>query len=308
MAWSVGRMAAKYEYDPYGNITGPDADGDGNIAEEAGPYAAVNPFRFSTKFLDAETGLYYYGYRYYSPRLGRWINRDPIEEEGGPNLHSFVTNGPLDRIDSFGLQESTGAGGGVGTGGTLSALREAAGRAINAVRSADCNQIHIAASYARQAIQMYAQMVETLIAAGTYDHLDVSPLDAALQAAQVAAEIRCGLRKPAASNPPAPGTPSGAPGKPSATPKPDEKPKPKQDNGACPKKDEKPHRPKDPDPKTCTCVCPLVGDVPKSCPQFASATTKGNRGSTIDAARATLPEHCRKYLKHCQCWGGTCGN
>ncbi|MBK8915066.1 MAG: hypothetical protein IPM64_10790 [Phycisphaerales bacterium] len=79
MAWSAGRLAAKYEYDPYGNITGPDADGDGNIAEESGPYAAINPFRFSTKFLDPETGLYYYGYRYYSPRLGRWISRDPIE-------------------------------------------------------------------------------------------------------------------------------------------------------------------------------------------------------------------------------------
>ena len=40
----------------------------------------ANPFRFSTKYFDAETGLYYYGYRYYSPNLGRWISRDPIGE------------------------------------------------------------------------------------------------------------------------------------------------------------------------------------------------------------------------------------
>ncbi|MBK8915407.1 MAG: RHS repeat-associated core domain-containing protein [Phycisphaerales bacterium] len=106
MAWSAGRLAAKYEYDPYGNIVGPDADGDGNIAEESGPYAAVNPFRFSTKYLDSETGLYYYGYRYYSPRLGRWISRDPIGEYGGPGLKTFIANDPLNRLDAIGLQAS----------------------------------------------------------------------------------------------------------------------------------------------------------------------------------------------------------
>ena len=36
--------------------------------------------RFSTKYYDAEADLYYYGYRYYSPSLGRWISRDPIKE------------------------------------------------------------------------------------------------------------------------------------------------------------------------------------------------------------------------------------
>ncbi|MBK8915062.1 MAG: hypothetical protein IPM64_10770 [Phycisphaerales bacterium] len=103
MAWSAGRLAATYEYDPYGNIVGPDADGDGNIAEEAGTYADINPFRFSTKFLDAETGLYYYGYRYYSPRLGRWISRDPIGEDGGTSLYSYTLNDPLGLIDPDGL-------------------------------------------------------------------------------------------------------------------------------------------------------------------------------------------------------------
>ncbi|MBK8915194.1 MAG: hypothetical protein IPM64_11455 [Phycisphaerales bacterium] len=102
MAWATGRVAAKYEYDPYGNIVGPDADNDGNIAEEAGTYAAINPFRFSTKFLDPETGLYYYGYRYYSPRLGRWINRDPIEERGGPNVFASLGNEPTAAIDALG--------------------------------------------------------------------------------------------------------------------------------------------------------------------------------------------------------------
>lgn len=61
-------------------------------------------FRFSTKYYDVETGLYYYGYRFYSPELGRWMSRDPIEEEGDtPNLYSMVKNDPLDSYDAFDL-------------------------------------------------------------------------------------------------------------------------------------------------------------------------------------------------------------
>ena len=37
----------------------------------------------SQTFFDEATALYYYGYRYYNPELGRWINRDPIGERGG---------------------------------------------------------------------------------------------------------------------------------------------------------------------------------------------------------------------------------
>jgi len=66
---SDGSVAAHYEYDPYGNLS-----------SSYGEYAAENPFRFSTKYKDDETGLYYYGYRYYDPEMGRWINRDPIQE------------------------------------------------------------------------------------------------------------------------------------------------------------------------------------------------------------------------------------
>jgi len=66
-----GASVAHYEYDPYGNLV---------IAE--GSAAQDNPFRFSTKYLDGETGWYYYGYGYYSPELGRWTRRDPIEEQG----------------------------------------------------------------------------------------------------------------------------------------------------------------------------------------------------------------------------------
>ncbi|WP_446011594.1 RHS repeat-associated core domain-containing protein, partial [Candidatus Electrothrix sp.] len=50
------------------------------------------------------TGLYYYGYRYYSPELGRWMSRDPIGEDGGLNLYGFVGNSPLVYVDPFGQE------------------------------------------------------------------------------------------------------------------------------------------------------------------------------------------------------------
>jgi RHS repeat-associated protein len=69
--WTSGQTVAHYEYDPFGNIVA-----------STGSRAAVNRFRFSTKYQDHDTDLYYYGYRYYSPSMGRWLNRDPINENG----------------------------------------------------------------------------------------------------------------------------------------------------------------------------------------------------------------------------------
>jgi RHS repeat-associated protein len=89
---SDGSIAARYEYDPYGNLV-----------SQSGDYAEENPYRFSTKFFDSETSLYYYGYRYYLPQLGRWINRDPIGILGSVDLYEYVSNNPLNSIDIFGL-------------------------------------------------------------------------------------------------------------------------------------------------------------------------------------------------------------
>jgi RHS repeat-associated protein len=61
------------------------------------------PFAFSTKYRDSETELYYYGFRYYNPSTGRWLSRDPINEEGGLNLYAFVSNDPVDAVDILGL-------------------------------------------------------------------------------------------------------------------------------------------------------------------------------------------------------------
>ena len=49
------------------------------------------------------SGVRYYGLRYYSPSTGRWLNRDPIGENGGLGIYVFVANTPIDSFDSQGL-------------------------------------------------------------------------------------------------------------------------------------------------------------------------------------------------------------
>ncbi len=87
-----GGTFARYSYDAFGRL----------IAR-AGRRASLFRHRFSTKYFDSETGLYYYGYRFYHPVLMRWLNRDPIEENGGINLYIMSCNGLLQRYDLYGL-------------------------------------------------------------------------------------------------------------------------------------------------------------------------------------------------------------
>ena len=87
-----GNVVAAYEYDDFGRII-----------SQSGPMAEIFRIRFSSKYYDTETGLYYYGYRFYSPALMRWLNRDPIEEEGGLNLYGFCENNAVSFYDALGL-------------------------------------------------------------------------------------------------------------------------------------------------------------------------------------------------------------
>jgi RHS repeat-associated protein len=60
----------------------------------------------SAKYLDQELEWYYYGFRYYSPEMGRWVNRDPIEEDGGVNLYGFALNNAACFADCLGLRRN----------------------------------------------------------------------------------------------------------------------------------------------------------------------------------------------------------
>jgi RHS repeat-associated protein len=91
--------AATYRYDPFGNIT-----------SQSGVIASANVYRFSSKEIHVNSGMYYYLNRFYDPNLQRWINRDPIEEAGGVNLYGFVLNRPLSYVDLLGLNSLNGLG------------------------------------------------------------------------------------------------------------------------------------------------------------------------------------------------------
>lgn len=60
-------------------------------------------YRFSTKPLDVETGLYYYGYRYYDPQTGRWMSRDPIGEIGHELLYATLSTNLIEGVILFNL-------------------------------------------------------------------------------------------------------------------------------------------------------------------------------------------------------------
>jgi len=84
-------LVARYAYGPFGETV-----------SASGAMASSNPFQFSTKHMDAETGLLYYGYRYYQPSTGRWLSRDPLGERGGLNLYGYTENNPVNRTDPTG--------------------------------------------------------------------------------------------------------------------------------------------------------------------------------------------------------------
>ncbi|PIE72008.1 MAG: hypothetical protein CSA22_00015 [Deltaproteobacteria bacterium] len=87
-----GAIVASYAYDPFGKTIKAD-----------GVYATENKFKFSTKIHEEARGLIYYVNRYYSPKFGRWTQRDPIDERDERNLYLFLSNDSIDKYDLLGL-------------------------------------------------------------------------------------------------------------------------------------------------------------------------------------------------------------
>jgi RHS repeat-associated protein len=69
-----------------------------------------NPFRFPGQQYDSETGLHYNYFRYYNPKLGRYLTPDPIGLAGGINPYVYVLNDPINAVDPWGLQQRRGLG------------------------------------------------------------------------------------------------------------------------------------------------------------------------------------------------------
>jgi RHS repeat-associated protein len=95
-----GKIVESYRYDAFGCEEMYDAQN--NKIQKS---HIDNPWRFSSKRTDSETGFVYFGRRYYDPQLGKWLTMDPLGLKAGPNLYAYVLNNPLTHIDLYGLED-----------------------------------------------------------------------------------------------------------------------------------------------------------------------------------------------------------
>jgi RHS repeat-associated protein len=96
LANGAGALAQTYGYDSFGKQT----SSSGSL---------TNPFQYTSRESDAETGLYYYRARYYDPSLGRFLTEDPLRYDP-TSFYSYVGGNPIVWADPSGLYKcATGA-------------------------------------------------------------------------------------------------------------------------------------------------------------------------------------------------------
>src|SRR5207253_2711668 len=89
---TAGALANTYTYDSFGKLT-------------ASMGTVVNPFQYTARDYDSETGLRYYRARFYDQNVGRFISEDPIRFSGGVDFYAYVRNSPVNLFDPMGLAE-----------------------------------------------------------------------------------------------------------------------------------------------------------------------------------------------------------
>ena len=93
---ATGALAETYTFDSFGKQTGSSG-------------SLTNPFRYTAREFDAETGVEYYRARYYDPGTGRFLSEDPLRWVSDNNFYSYVDNDPTVLTDPFGLWTCVGA-------------------------------------------------------------------------------------------------------------------------------------------------------------------------------------------------------
>jgi RHS repeat-associated protein len=92
---SSGALANTYTYDSFGNLT-------------ASTGTVTNPFQYTGREFEQETGRYFYRARYFDQSIGRFISEDPIGFKGGINFYAYVLNNPINLSDPTGLKGCKG--------------------------------------------------------------------------------------------------------------------------------------------------------------------------------------------------------
>ena len=96
----TGAVAASYVYDSFGNLT-------------ASTGTVTNPFQYTGREFDSETGLYYYRARYYNSNTGRFLSEDPSgfnSGSAGANFYDYADDEPTNMTDPQGLYTLAGGG------------------------------------------------------------------------------------------------------------------------------------------------------------------------------------------------------
>ena len=89
---TTGALSNTYTYDSFGKLT-------------ASSGTLTNPFRYTGREFDSETGLYFYRARYLDSSTGRFLSEDPIGFWAGDNFYSYVHNNPATYLDPLGLEK-----------------------------------------------------------------------------------------------------------------------------------------------------------------------------------------------------------
>ena len=92
---AAGAIANTYTFDSFGNVT-------------ASSGTLTNPFQYTGRDNDSETGLYYYRARYFDPRVGRFVSEDPLGVRDHLNMYAYVSNNPINFDDPLGLYQTKG--------------------------------------------------------------------------------------------------------------------------------------------------------------------------------------------------------
>lgn len=101
---SAGSPVERYAYDAYGR---PAITTGAGVAVPLNPWGSPhsvigNPYLFTGREHDEETGLYFYRARYYDAGKGRFLRRDPLGYGDGMNLYAYVADRPTFYVDPSG--------------------------------------------------------------------------------------------------------------------------------------------------------------------------------------------------------------
>jgi RHS repeat-associated protein len=92
---STATLASSYTYDSFGRRTA----SSGSIS---------NPFQYTSREFDPETGIYFYRARYYDPSVGRFLSEDEVGNDEGTDLYVYVGSSPIGSRDPTGYYKLKG--------------------------------------------------------------------------------------------------------------------------------------------------------------------------------------------------------